>query len=76
MADYRLYCFDGAGKVWAADWIKAGSDEDAVQAARGLDTGVKCEVWQGRRFVAAIELPTPVNRTTARQPPETRAEGA
>jgi hypothetical protein len=74
MADYRLYCFDGAGKVWAADWIQASSDEEAVKAARDLETGVKCEVWQGRRFVAAIELPTPAERS-ANQPPETRAEG-
>ena len=55
MADYRLYCFDGAGTVWAADWMEAASDEEAILAARSLNTGVKCEVWQGRRFVATIE---------------------
>jgi hypothetical protein len=59
--------------VWAADWIQAGSDKDAVQAAHDLKIGVKCEVWQGRRFVAAIDLPTPATRTVS---PEARSEGA
>ena len=55
MANYRLYCFDGAGTVWAADSIEAASDEEAIVSARSLNTGVKCEVWEGRRFVATIE---------------------
>ena len=55
MSDYRLYCYDGAGNVWAADWIKAASDESAIQAARSLNIGVKCEVWKGDKCVAAIE---------------------
>jgi len=55
MSNYRLYCYDGAGKVWAADWIEAASDQQAMEAARHLDAGVKCEVWKGKRFVASIE---------------------
>ena len=54
MAQYRLYCFDGADKVWAAEWIEAGSDEEAIYAARTLETGVKCEVCEGNRLVATI----------------------
>jgi hypothetical protein len=55
MLHYRLYCFDGAGKVWAAEWLEAASDQDAVQAAHRMDVGIKCELWEGKRLVATIE---------------------
>lgn len=55
MSDYRLYSYDGAGKVWAADWIAAASDDEAIAAAQSLNTGVKCEVWKGKRYVATVE---------------------
>jgi hypothetical protein len=54
MAQYRLYCFDGADKVWTADWIEADSDEEAIHTPRTMETGVKCEVWQAGRLVATV----------------------
>ncbi len=54
MADYTAYCYDGADKVWVAETIEAGSDEEAIRGACDLKC-IKCEVWQGRRFIAAIE---------------------
>ena len=54
MADYAAYCYDGAGKVWLADAIEADSDEEAIQDACKLQC-VQCELWEGHRFVAAIE---------------------
>ena len=53
--NYRLYCFDGVGKVWAADWLVASSDAEAIALAHSMDVGVKCEVWQGKHLVATIE---------------------
>jgi hypothetical protein len=53
---YRIYCFDGADKVWAAEWIEADSDEAAIQATRARHTGVQCEIWQQNRLVAKIDL--------------------
>jgi hypothetical protein len=55
---YRLYCFDGVGKVWAAEWIHAGSDEEAIHAAHRMDIGIKCELWEGKRLVATIQSPS------------------
>ncbi len=40
MADYKLFCFDGAGKLWVDDWISADSDEKAVAAARAIRDAV------------------------------------
>jgi hypothetical protein len=53
--NYRLYCFDGVGKVWAPDWLHASSDEEAIALAQAMDVGVKCEIWEGKRLVATIE---------------------
>jgi hypothetical protein len=71
VAHYRLYCFDGADKVWAAEWIEADSDDAAIQAARGLHAGVKCEIWQGNRLVAALDLGVSAAAAGARPPPRT-----
>ena len=55
MPAYRVYCLDGAGKVWAAEWIEAADDAAALQSARGFDKAVRCEVWQGQRLVGRVE---------------------
>ena len=55
MADYKLFCFDGAGKLWVDDWIAAESDEDAVAMARAIKDAVKCEDWHRERLVAALQ---------------------
>jgi hypothetical protein len=59
---YRLYCFDGVGKVWVADWLQVSSDAEAIELANQMDVGVKCEVWRGKRLVATIERQLPAPR--------------
>ena len=60
MADYRIYCLDGAGNIGFADWIQADSDEAAVSQAREIKPdGRKCEIWQKSRLVGQL---TPVGR--------------
>jgi hypothetical protein len=55
MADYRLYCLDGAGHIALADWIEAVSDEDAIGEARRLRPEAhRCELWQQGRLVAKL----------------------
>ena len=56
MADYRLYCLDGAGKVSSAEWLRAEDDEAAVEATRARHPGESCEVWQGTRLVAKLDM--------------------
>lgn len=62
MSAYRVYCLDGAGKVWAAEWIEADDDSAAIESARKFENAVRCEVWQNQRLVARLDL-TPQNRT-------------
>jgi hypothetical protein len=55
MAEYRLYCLDGAGRISLAEWIEADSDEDALAKARSMGHGaLKCELWQRNRLVARL----------------------
>ena len=56
MGTYRLYCLDGMDKVASADWIEAEGDEAAIEAADDLRGGRKCELWQGERLVARLDL--------------------
>jgi hypothetical protein len=56
MPAYRVYCLDGAGKVWAAEWIEADSDSAALDAARRFTDAVGCEVWLGERLVGKVDL--------------------
>ena len=56
MPSYRVYCLDGAGKVWAAEWIDADDDSAAVDAAREFTKAVRCEVWQGPRLVQRVDI--------------------
>ena len=55
MPAYRVYCLDGAGKVWAAEWIQAESDSTALDAAREFAGSAHCEVWLGERLVGKVE---------------------
>ena len=57
MPNYRLYCYDGAGKMWVADWLEAASDEAAMAEARTMKVAVKCEVWERDRLVGTIDNP-------------------
>ncbi len=55
MPNYRVYCYDGADKLWVADWVEAADDEAAMAAARAMKVAVKCEVWLRDRMVGTIE---------------------
>jgi hypothetical protein len=55
MAEYRVYCLDGAGQISLAEWIEAEGDDDAIAQAREMEHGgIKCEVWRGGRLVARL----------------------
>lgn len=55
MAEYKLYCLDGAKRIQrAADLISAASDDDAIAQAKARDLPTACELWQGRRLVATL----------------------
>ena len=56
MANYRIYCLDGADKVASAGWVEADDDEAAVALVEQRHDGYKCEVWDGTRLVARIDL--------------------
>jgi hypothetical protein len=53
---YRIYCLDGANKVASAEWIEADDDEAAVAIVSERHDGYKCEVWDGKRLVARLDL--------------------
>ena len=55
MAVYKLFCFDGAGKLWVDDWIEVETDEEAVATARAVKNAAKCEVWHQNQLVATIQ---------------------
>ena len=55
MPSYRLYSFDGAGKITGAERLEATDDEWAVEAARVLKLGVRSEIWERNRMVAKVE---------------------
>ena len=56
MAGYRLYCLDGVNKVASADWVEADDDEAAIEIAKEMHDGYECELWQGSRLVARLDL--------------------
>ena len=56
MAGYRLYCLDGLGKVASAEWVDAAGDEAAIEGAKKTHDGFECELWQGKRLVARLDL--------------------
>jgi hypothetical protein len=51
---YRVYCYDDAHKIVTADFIDAASDDDAIAKAEAAGYGSKCEIWDGKRLVAAL----------------------
>ena len=52
---YRVYCFDNSSHVVSVDEIEAADDAEAIAAAESLGFATKCELWDGRRLVAAID---------------------
>jgi hypothetical protein len=56
VAKYRIYCIDGGDRVASAGWIEADGDEAAIEAAKDTHDGHECELWQGKRLVARLDL--------------------
>lgn len=56
MGTYRLYCLDGVDKVASAHWIEADDDAAAIATAGEQHAGHECELWQGRRLIARLDL--------------------
>jgi hypothetical protein len=55
MQTYRLYCFDGSGKITGAEWLQAANDEEAIEAAKGQENCIHLEVWGGDRLIAKVQ---------------------
>lgn len=53
---YRLYCYDLARKEVTADFVTAASDEEVIAKAKASCIASKCEVWEGKRLVAQLEI--------------------
>jgi len=56
VSGYRLYCLDGVKRVASAEWIEADDDEAAIEIAKEIQDGYECELWQGSRLVARLDL--------------------
>ena len=55
MPSYRLFSFDGAGKITGAERLDATDDHWAIEAARALKLGVRCEIWDRERLIARVD---------------------
>jgi hypothetical protein len=52
--NYRYYCLDHTGHLHSAEWFAAESDADAIAQIVAKHPDSKCEIWQGKRLVAAV----------------------
>lgn len=52
--NYRFYRLDGAGHLYDAEWFDADSDEAAIARIATEHPEAKCEIWRGKRLVAAL----------------------
>ena len=59
---YRYHCLDITGQLHNAVVFQAESDEDAVAQIAAKHPYDKCEVWEGRRLVAALK-PNPLSNS-------------
>lgn len=59
LRSYRLYQFDGAGKIIAAEWIDAADDDAAVRQAKSLVSAPQNELWDRERLVSRFRGPEP-----------------
>jgi hypothetical protein len=53
---YRVYRLDQAHHVADVEWVTAENDEQAIAAARAMNTAGRREVWLGDRLVATIHV--------------------
>ena len=54
MADYKLYCLDGSGRITRRHDFVADDDEAAIEIGRTTAPTVTCELWCGARRVALL----------------------
>jgi hypothetical protein len=55
MSEYRMYTLDGLGRIGLPEPLLADGDSDALAQVRELAANAKrCELWEGRRLVAAL----------------------
>ena len=55
MPAYKVYCLDGQGRlVSAAEIIEAQSDAEVVALMRSQKRAVRCDIWEGERFIATV----------------------
>ena len=55
MADYRVYCMDGSGKITLAHWVEASDDDDAIRKTEAVKgDALRCEIWLKSRLVARL----------------------
>ena len=59
MADYNVYLLNSDDRIYAVRHVDAGSDPEALAAAREFATTVDVEVWQLGRFVARVKKTAP-----------------
>ena len=43
-------------KVASASWLEAEDDDAAIERVKALHDGYKCELWDGQRLVARVDL--------------------
>jgi hypothetical protein len=56
MAEYKIYCLDGRGKITSApEYIEAASDHAAMALLRSRKLSVHCEVWSGNQLVGRVQ---------------------
>ncbi len=53
---YRVYCYDAANRSLSSDFIEAVSDEEIVAQVKATGFGSMCEIWEGERLVARLEV--------------------
>lgn len=56
MTSYRVYCFDGSGRITTAQLVEARDDEEALALARAANIGVRHEVWERSRLVGSPDV--------------------
>ena len=54
MAQYRLYCLSGDGRISEAEVIEAMTDAEAIFAAKALKRPTRSELWNHDKMIAMI----------------------
>lgn len=54
MMAYRIYYFDGVGRIVAARDLESDTDQAAILMADRYKTGQVMEVWREDRFIGCI----------------------